>query len=775
VDEPQQSAGAAVEPGENALSAPAEIVASLPQEDQPGGPSVDGWLALTAVPADKTPEALSVAPAVPGSAEVPSELGGALLPVDASASSPNGGSDQAPQGAAFAPEIAATAEVAAAPATEVLLASGAGAMSRTVQVEAPEAVAVAPQIGMPAAVVAGSNETPPAAASEFALLPSGREESPLPRTAVASVPADVSREASEADTGLAADTTVGHWSLPPAAPTPRVLSMAPSSAPSAAVVRVALTEERPANAAPERAPAPGTVTVDFVDTPLTDVFKSLAFQTGKGILVHENVKGRVTLKLEEVPLDTAVDLICSMYNLSARRVANVYLITPKEAGGGPTEAAARESRMYYLKALSPQSALSILQQMVPEVKVVAVPEQRGLILLGTQADLAMAAGLLDQVDRVGPAPPEVQTGGQAAPAGIPAAIRVQHVPVASLAAKMQDLLPAAKITYDESLSAIFISGTQEDIQSAKEIMQAIDVAPTEVGVPGEAGTDIMIKDLEYASPDDAKAFLEGASKSIQVTVSPAGGNNRIVITAPKGMYSTVKQLVDTFDVAPREVVVEALITDMSQSLSKQLGFAWDFGGTAGFSFIAPATTTGVGFPNVQRGTYNVTTVLSAIQGDSQSKILARPRIRTVDAKEAKILIGERLLFQVASVVGGTVVYTIKEERVGVNLTLTPRITKDGHVLVTIHPEVSTLTGFNPQGYPNISTRETDSTVLLKDGETLVIGGLIQEQEIKSMSKVPILSEVPLLGELFKRHTRMSSPSEVMIFVTPHIVNRGEEL
>jgi len=740
-----------------------------------------------------------------------------------------GATGEAPQPVSVAAEIPALTEVPP-PSGEVPAVAATGASPLPAVGEQPSTVflAMAPT---PPSLPQGTTEAQPEIYPPEAVSYPALRSTPPEGSSVSLVAAIPSTSIVPPEIPAAAEGYVlpGNVPSPLTAGAPYPMSARPDAThPSSALVKVTLANGSAAGSYVSSLPRPGTVTVDFVNAPLADIFKTFAFQTGQGILVSDNVKGTATLKLEQTLLREAIDIISSLYNLSVREIAGVYLVT---AGTGGAAGAPLQSQVYPLRVISAESALSILKEMVPQVKAVSVPEQNGIVLMASDADVRAALSLLEQVDRTGPVTPEGQawkvftlqyagadevanviraniagvvvsaepqlravtvkgSAGDVAAAErmieqldkpvdgvqvVPTAIKIQHVSVSALAAKLQELLPSTKtkISYDETLGTIFISATMADLQAARAIIQAIDVA----GAAAEAGggTEVIIKDLEYATPDEAKAFLEKASPNGDIKVETGKDSDRIIVTFPRGMIGTIKKLVETFDVPPKEVVIEAVVTDMSRELSKSLGFAWDFGGTLGFQMIAPATTVGIGFPNVRRGPFSITTVLSAVQGDAHSKLLARPRIRTVDGKPASILIGERLLFQVATVAGGTVTYALKEERVGINLNILARITSDGHVIATLHPEVSTVIGFNPQGYPIIATRETDSTVLLEDGQTLVIGGLIREDETTSMARVPILSELPILGELFTRRTKTSRPSEVLIFVTPHIVNRGAEL
>jgi type II secretory pathway component GspD/PulD (secretin) len=103
------------------------------------------------------------------------------------------------------------------------------------------------------------------------------------------------------------------------------------------------------------------------------------------------------------------------------------------------------------------------------------------------------------------------------------------------------------------------------------------------------------------------------------------------------------------------------------------------------------------------------------------------------------------------------------------LLIRPRVNADGNITMRIHPVVSTITAVDAQNVPQTSSREAETTVMVKDGETMVIGGLIREEEIKTMSKIPILGDLPLIGELFKHRNTNSRKSEILVVITPRIV------
>ena len=117
--------------------------------------------------------------------------------------------------------------------------------------------------------------------------------------------------------------------------------------------------------------------------------------------------------------------------------------------------------------------------------------------------------------------------------------------------------------------------------------------------------------------------------------------------------------------------------------------------------------------------------------------------------------------------------TVQEFPVGIVMLLRPRVNGDGHITMRIHPVVSSIISVAANGLPQTSEREADTTVVTKDGETIVIGGLIRDEDTKTVTEVPFLAQLPLIGELFRSTTRDKKRKEVLIFITTHIVKDGE--
>jgi len=212
------------------------------------------------------------------------------------------------------------------------------------------------------------------------------------------------------------------------------------------------------------------------------------------------------------------------------------------------------------------------------------------------------------------------------------------------------------------------------------------------------------------------------------------------------------------------------ITEIDSSAGKEVGIDWTW---SDIVLREPAPDSGIKFGKVTREDMSFTGTVSALLKTSGARLLAQPNIAVVDAESADILIGDRILFP--KLIGysqfGTPIFDKDEERVGIYLQIAPRTTGTDQMLLTLYPQVSLVTSFlktQAGDYPQISTREARTTVSVRNGETLAIGGLLREDEVKNASKIPLLGDLPIIGSLF-RHTKTSKQrSEIVILLTPTI-------
>lgn len=290
-----------------------------------------------------------------------------------------------------------------------------------------------------------------------------------------------------------------------------------------------------------------------------------------------------------------------------------------------------------------------------------------------------------------------------------------------------------------------------------------------------------------------------------VFVTPSPGGDSVIVTTTPDNYEAVRQIIEALDVVPRQVMVELIVAEVTLDSSEKLGFNLNgliksaFGGqnsiqtqyngnVTGFN----SGTTGLSLDPLASGAQaaltgiNYNLLLQALQQDNKVRILSTPRVFTSNNQQADIEITQRVPYitgqQSSGFVNTTVSNTVEFLNVGVTLRVTPRITRQGLVTIDVISEASELLRFQTLGTgvaaltaPVTNDRYTDTSVTIQDGETAAIGGLIRENLGTNINKVPLLGEIPLIGQFFRSREVSRSKVELVIFMTPHVVSTTEDV
>jgi len=303
-------------------------------------------------------------------------------------------------------------------------------------------------------------------------------------------------------------------------------------------------------------------------------------------------------------------------------------------------------------------------------------------------------------------------------------------------------------------------------------------------------------------PAGPATILEGT-----VTITADKATNSLIIVASPGDYETIKDVIQKLDIRRRQVYVEAAIIEMGLTKARELGFEFqatnlntvegsnkiqgiggtNFGNIGNVIANGPAglaTLTGLNVGAV-KGTFtfkgveylNVGALLHALQTDTDVNVLSTPNILTTDNQKAEIMVGENIPFVTGqsqtAATGGQIFSQIDRRDVGISLKITPQITSEDNVRLEVYQEISDITttpGLNPNIVgPSTTKRSASTAVVVRDRQTMVIGGLIRDNVTSSTSKVPLLGDIPILGWLFKYKTTNVEKVNLMIFITPYII------
>jgi general secretion pathway protein D len=271
----------------------------------------------------------------------------------------------------------------------------------------------------------------------------------------------------------------------------------------------------------------------------------------------------------------------------------------------------------------------------------------------------------------------------------------------------------------------------------------------------------------------------------EMQIVPDEATNALLVRAQPEDWEILRQSIEALDLRPLQVLIEVLIAEVRHTKDFQLGVSGRVGddstalGNAA-SAVLRGTSAGDFAMRVMRvGRINVDVALSALSSTGEVRIVSRPVLLAQNNQEARILIGsERPFVQVFRSLptdAGVRDQVVQYRDVGTQLTLTPTINDDGYVNLQLAQQVSNATAEVQFGAPVISTRETSTHLFVRDGQTAVIGGLVDREEDRTRSGIPFLKDLPLLGALFGSTTRSEVRSELFLFLTPHIVVSDEDV
>jgi type II secretory pathway component GspD/PulD (secretin) len=368
---------------------------------------------------------------------------------------------------------------------------------------------------------------------------------------------------------------------------------------------------------------------------------------------------------------------------------------------------------------------------------------------------------------------------------------IRSIDAGSVADLLRRSFTGIDVTVDTSINAIAVTGTAAQQQRITDALAQLDPAPgSAVGFPGTAsfgGAATEVVSLKSYVPGTTSGggggdivqtiaqALQAIAPDVKVIALPTPG--QIALVGSPSSLRTARDFIDKIDVVAPLVVLDTEVLEIDESVTKNLGL--ELGTTSistTYTEMTPAPNADGVYPKLgklqplTRTPISFQATLNLALSNGKGRVLADPRITTLSGHTASIRAGDTIsILTTTAGNAGTIATTqVQSFQTGVNLDITPSVTPDGGVTVFLHPVVNSLAGTN-NGVPEISTRDTQTTVHLQDNQTLVIGGLIQENDTKTINKIPILGDLPLVGQLFTNNNIDNERNELIIVVTPHIV------
>jgi len=270
-----------------------------------------------------------------------------------------------------------------------------------------------------------------------------------------------------------------------------------------------------------------------------------------------------------------------------------------------------------------------------------------------------------------------------------------------------------------------------------------------------------------------------------VTVIPESNTNSLIINAPPEQMESVKRLVLELDQVPVQVMIEAIIAELTLDATSKFGFEWTWMERNAFSNPQATGTLSTNFglndPKALGLRYSVvgtslTGLLSALATDQRANILSTPRIFTANNRPAEINISQQVPYIISfrETTAGTFTYNYGYMDVGIVLQVTPQVSANGTVNLEVSQEANDLLGFTSFNAPIVARRSAQTSVSIQDGQTVVLGGIMKESRSQTITKIPLLGDLPLVGGLFRKKEITKGKTELLVFLTPRVVRTPEQ-
>lgn len=504
--------------------------------------------------------------------------------------------------------------------------------------------------------------------------------------------------------------------------------------------------------------------LELKDMDINDVFKLISSKTGINIIAGKNVQGRVTIYLKDVEVHDALHIILEANDLAymeSRGIMQIVQAADFERMFGYKFGQTTVRKVVALKGMNATDAAVLLANFKSTSgKVIADEQSNSLVIEEQPANLRSMEDFLSTID----VPAQTK------------AFELMFVQADAITARIAEILTpkVGTIRFDAQSNKIFVKDTEAKLKDVANLLQMLDVPRR-----------TQVFELSYMKAEDmVKAITSLLTKDIGHAEVDVKGN-KLVVTDIAPKIVEITRVIDALDKKDQQVLIEARIVQVSLTDKTKLGINWDavinkwhdtrmtndFGlGDA----VNPKGVLSIG--TIDNDQYSF--VMEALNSSGKTRLLSNPSIAVVNNQEAKILVGTTKPYVTTTTTTPSSGPTSISEAVtfidvGVKLTVTPTIHKDGYITMKIKPEVSSATSSLVTGSKNeipiVDTSTVDTTIRVMDGVTIVLGGLIKDERSANNSQVPVLGKIPLVGAAFRQKSDSIEKTEIMVFLTPRII------
>ncbi len=565
------------------------------------------------------------------------------------------------------------------------------------------------------------------------------------------------------------------------------------------------------------------------DVEITSLIDDVSIITGYTFILHPDVRRTKVTVLSQTPMSTAEVFQVFLSTLRVHGFAavpaerGVYRIVPEQAAIGEAAVSGDEANRFVTEVfrLDYFNAIEAAQMVKPLI------DTQGQVVANAKANTVIVVDYASNMPRLR----EIITGLDATGQGVIETIQLATVPAREMSSILEALFGGDERSRSEDFQVIASTTSNAIALSGRPdlVAQAIDIS-LELDASDKAQDTVRVLSLNNSDAAEIVPILEAlagsmAAQQLGVDTSPNlatiahhDPTNSIIISATPDVMIAMERVVQSLDTRRAQVLVEAIIVEMSDDTARELGVQFllsgygrsavpflstnfsrsapnllglagalagddTFTGTNPFTASAVSSLLGLEGSTIGGGGTDGDTlfaaVLNAVENDTNSRVPSKPFNMTLDNGTSQLVIGQEIPITTGEVLGDSnsnPFRTVQREKIGVKLEVTPKISSDNTVRLDIYQEVSSIFGGIENQVSDLitTTREITTSVLADDKEIIVIGGLIEQTDQEARSQVPVLGDLPGVGNLFRSRGQAVKRTNLMVFIRPTIIRDQDD-
>lgn len=547
----------------------------------------------------------------------------------------------------------------------------------------------------------------------------------------------------------------------------------------------------------------GAVTLDFADVALSEVARTLSLAYGTSILTDDAGDVRVTFHLEGVSLFEGLTSLCASHGLDLVLEGRVYHIRRARVQNGTI--ALTDSGVVidvknmnvreFVKEFGLNTGVNVLadydvdgvvsgnlRRMVPEMAFRVLMESNGFKVRGERGCLRVSRAKTGNALNGSPDGAEVSVER----AGDLYSVDLQSVSLKAVLKAIAEEAGLNLAVYGDlnemvqmSFKDVSLPELLASLFRGSAFTFRLDSSSLWVSEEGaKALADVQVFPLKHVSPEKAMAQLSKFLKGSELNVSEYREQNALVLGGSPWAIARAEEFLKMVDVPQMQVTLACVIVEFRKGRGFAIGVRSgatrnvgerDIQARGFFDFLGKDISKSGAFGKIGILPDRFELELSSMEENNEAKVLARPRVTTLNGNKAELNVTNTVYYLVSQVsADGYPITDYRSFNDGISLELTPTMTQDGLITLSVSPEIKTAGRSTGDGPRDISSRNMKTTVVLRDGETLCLGGLIRKNKTEVRQAVPFLGSLPLLGRLFSYTSEEEDESELAIFITPSV-------